>query len=103
MRFNSKSKLRFITTTYSSEESFTTENEFQLTWWKERRGYTIPVLCDDTLPFVWVWYKVRLNGTIFKLFLENKAEFQKSGKLKQLKLSYSLSLCLFEALKIRHL
>ena len=42
------------------------------------------VLCEDTLPFVneWVWFKVRSNGTVFSLFLENNAEFQNSGKLK---------------------
>ena len=46
-------------------------------------------LYDDTLPFVneWVLSKVRSNGTVFLLFLENKAEFQKSGKLKRLKMS----------------
>ena len=50
-----------------------------------------------------VWSKVRSNGTVFSLFLENKANFQKSGKLKRLKSSYSLSSCLFAALKVRHL
>ena len=39
---------------------------------------TILVLGDDTLPFVneWVWSKVHSNGTVFSLFLENKAKFQ---------------------------
>ena len=40
---------------------------------------------------------------VFSLFLENKAEFQKSGKLKRLKSLYSLSSCLFEVLKVHHL
>ena len=58
--------------------------------------------CVMTLPFVseWVWSKVRSNGTVLSLFLENKAEFQRSGKLKRLKSSYSLSSCLFEALSL---
>ena len=49
--------------------------------------------CVMLLPFVnkWVWSKVRSNGTVFSLFLENKAEFQENGKLKRLKLSHSLS------------
>ena len=70
-----------------------------------RHDRTIRALCDDTLPFVneWVLSKVRSNGTAFSLFLENKAELKKSVKLKRLKLSYSLSSCLFEALKVRHL
>ena len=43
-------------------------------------------LCDDTLPFLneWVWSKGRSNGTVFSIFLENKAELQKIGKLKDL-------------------
>ena len=43
----------------------------------------IRVFCDDTLPFLneWVWSKVRSKGTFFSLYLENKAEFQKSGTL----------------------
>ena len=41
------------------------------------------------------------NGS-FSLFLD-KAEFQKSGKLKGFKSSYSLRSCLFEVLKVRHL
>ena len=63
------------------------------------------VLCDDTLLFgnEWVWSKVRSNGTVLSLFLENKAKFQKSGKLRRLQSSYPLSSCLFEALKVRHL
>ena len=68
----------------------------------ERHGV---VLCGDTLPLVneCVWSKVCSNGTVFSFFLENKAEFQKIGKLKPFKLSYSLSSCLFEALKVHHL
>ena len=56
-------------------------NEFHPTWQRERHGYTRSVLCDDTLPFVneWVLSKVRSNGTVFSLFLKNKAKFQKSG------------------------
>jgi len=44
-----------------------------------------------------------VNGTVFSHFVENKAEFQKSSKLKGRKSSSSLSSCLFEALKVRHL
>ena len=47
--------------------------------------------------------KVRSNDSLFSLFLDNKAEFQNSGKLKGCKLSSSLSSCLFEALKVCHL
>ena len=62
-------------------------------------------MCDDTLSFVneWVWSKARSNGTVFSLYLENKAEFQKSGRLKRLKSSYSLSSGLFEVLNVHHL
>ena len=37
------------------------------------------VLCDDTLLFEseWVWSKVPSNGTVFSLYLKNKAEFKK--------------------------
>ena len=61
------------------------------------------MLCDDTLPFVneWVWSKVCWNGTVFSLFLETKAKFQKSGKLKGFKSSYSCKF--FEAVKVCHL
>ena len=37
---------------------------------------------------------------VISLFLENKAEFHKCGKLKRLKLWYSLSSCLFEELRV---
>ena len=50
-----------------------------------------------------MWSKVRSNGTVFSLFLENKTEFQNSGKLKGLKSLSYLSSGLFEALKVRHL
>ena len=38
------------------------------------------MLCGDTLLFVneWVRSRVRSNGTFFSLFLDNKAEFQKT-------------------------
>ena len=42
-------------------------------------------------------------AVFYLLFLENKAEFQKNAKFKQLISSYSLSSCLFEALKVCHL
>ena len=46
---------------------------------------------------------MHLNGTVFSLFLENKAEFQKTGKLKGHKSLSSLSSCLFEGLIVHHL
>ena len=48
--------------------------------------------------------KVRLNGTDgFFHFFRDKAEFQKSSKLKGHKSSSSLCLCLFEVLKVCYL
>ena len=53
-------------------------NEFHPTWQRERRTW-LRVLFEDTLPFVneWVWSKVRSNGTVFSLCLENKDELKK--------------------------
>ena len=59
-------------------------------------------MCGDTLPFVneWVRSNTCSNGTVLSCFLEFKAKFQKSGKLKVRKLLSSL---VQEALKVRHL
>ena len=79
-------------------------NEFHPTWRRERHDKIIRVLCDDHLPFYMNGCSLRCARTaIFLLFLENKAEFQEIAKLKQLKSSYSLSSCLFDVLKVRHL
>ena len=58
--------------------------------------------CCVTVVNEWVWSKVRSNGTVFFTSRE-QGRISKSGKLKRLKSSYSLSSCLFEALKVRHL
>ena len=65
-------------------------NEFHLTWRREDMARQ-RVLRYDALLFEneWAWSKVHWNGTVFLLFLENKAEFQIN--LKRLISSYCLS------------
>ena len=61
---------------------------------------------------VTTYYHLYINGCslrstrtaqFFHFFSRTRLNFKKSGKLKRLKSSYSLSLCLLEALKVRHL
>ena len=70
-------------------------------WWRE----TGLDEYDNTLPFVneWVWFKMRLNGTLFFNFSREQRRISKKWQIKGILIVVQFKLCLLEALKLSHL